>query len=102
MPKWPERQYSGRHALSLLVEIDVPLNYAELSALSGLSFYHFCLQHEACSHGHEEVVKLLLQHGALLNAAGYQNELPLHDAVKNGHASIATLLLRHGASREAV
>lgn len=49
-----------------------------------------------------EVAELLLQHGALLNAPGYQNDLPLHDAVKNGHASVVELLLSHGASRDAV
>ncbi|KAH0621710.1 hypothetical protein JD844_023301 [Phrynosoma platyrhinos] len=58
--------------------------------------------HEACNHGHKEIVELLLQHGALLNATGYQNDLPLHDAVKNGHMSIVELLLSHGASRDAV
>ncbi|KAM6398060.1 BRCA1-associated RING domain protein 1 isoform 2-T2 [Pluvialis apricaria] len=58
--------------------------------------------HEACNHGHEEVVELLLQYKALVNTTGYQNDSPLHDAAKNGHVSIVELLLLHGASRDAV
>lgn len=59
-------------------------------------------QHEACNHGHLKVVELLLQHKALVNTTGYQNDSPLHDAVKNGHVDIVKLLLSYGASREAV
>nr|KAF6352951.1 BRCA1 associated RING domain 1 [Pipistrellus kuhlii] len=58
--------------------------------------------HEACSHGHLEVVELLLQHKALVNTPGYQNDSPLHDAARNGHMDIVQLLLSHGASRNAV
>ncbi|XP_036176029.1 BRCA1-associated RING domain protein 1 isoform X5 [Myotis myotis] len=58
--------------------------------------------HEACSHGHLQVVELLLQHKALVNTPGYQNDSPLHDAAKNGHVDIVKLLLSHGASRNAV
>ncbi|KAM6200192.1 BRCA1-associated RING domain protein 1 isoform 2-T2 [Sarcoramphus papa] len=58
--------------------------------------------HEACNHGHKEVVELLLQYKALVNTTGYQNDSPLHDAAKNGHVSIVELLLLHGASRDAV
>ncbi|XP_009982238.1 PREDICTED: BRCA1-associated RING domain protein 1-like, partial [Tauraco erythrolophus] len=58
--------------------------------------------HEACNHGHKEVVELLLQYKALVNTTGYQNDSPLHDAAKNGHVSIVELLLLHGASRDAI
>ncbi|ELV13530.1 BRCA1-associated RING domain protein 1 [Tupaia chinensis] len=60
------------------------------------------IKHEACNHGHLKVVELLLQHKALVNTTGYQNDSPLHDAVKNGHVDIVKLLLSHGASRNAV
>ncbi|OWK12770.1 BARD1 [Cervus elaphus hippelaphus] len=60
------------------------------------------IKHEACNHGHLKVVELLLQHKALVNTTGYQNDSPLHDAVKNGHVDIVKLLLAYGASREAV
>ncbi|NWW31738.1 BARD1 protein, partial [Panurus biarmicus] len=58
--------------------------------------------HEACNHGHREVVELLLQRRALVNTTGYQNDSPLHDAARNGHVAIVELLLLHGASRDAV
>nr|KAF6449678.1 BRCA1 associated RING domain 1 [Molossus molossus] len=58
--------------------------------------------HEACSHGHLEVVELLLQHKALVNTPGYQNDSPLHDAARNGHVDVVRLLLSYGASRSAV
>ncbi|KFV47800.1 BRCA1-associated RING domain protein 1, partial [Tyto alba] len=58
--------------------------------------------HEACNHGHKEVVELLLQYKALVNTTGYQNDSPLHDAARNGHVSIVELLLLHGASCDAV
>ncbi|XP_031223711.1 BRCA1-associated RING domain protein 1 isoform X2 [Mastomys coucha] len=60
------------------------------------------IKHEACSHGHLKIVELLLQHNALVNTTGYQNDSPLHDAVKNGHIDIVKVLLSHGASRNAV
>ncbi|KAK2490584.1 hypothetical protein MC885_007922 [Smutsia gigantea] len=60
------------------------------------------LVHEACSHGHLEVVALLLKHKALVNTTGYQNDSPLHDAAKNGHVDIVKLLLSYRASRNAV
>lgn len=59
-------------------------------------------QHEACNHGHREVVELLLRHGALVNTTGYQNDSPLHDAARNDHVAVVELLLLHGASRHAV
>lgn len=62
----------------------------------------FPTQHEACNHGHREVVEALLQHRALVNTTGYQNDSPLHDAARNGHVAVVELLLLHGASRDAV
>ncbi|XP_027447285.1 BRCA1-associated RING domain protein 1 isoform X2 [Zalophus californianus] len=60
------------------------------------------IKHEACNHGHLKVVELLLQHKALVNTTGYQNDSPLHDAAKNGHLDIVKLLISYGASRNAV
>ena len=60
----------------------------------------FVLQHEACNHGFVKIVSVLLDHGALVNVPGYENETPLHDAVNNGHARIAQLLLARGADKE--
>ena len=49
----------------------------------------------ACLCGHESIVNLLLQHGAVINpATGY---LPLVEACKVGHIGIVEILLNSGA-----
>ena len=40
------------------------------------------LQHEACSIGNMEIVRLLLAAGAKVNMAALSGETPLHDAVR--------------------
>lgn len=45
----------------------------------------------ACRNGHEEVVRVLLGHGADTSAPA------LEDAAENGHLSIVRILLKHGA-----
>ena len=59
---------------------------------------HSTLQHEACNHGYVEMVSLLLDHGALVNIPGFENDTPLHDAVANGHMQVASLLVARGAN----
>ena len=44
--------------------------------------------HEACNHGHLEVVSLLLKHRAEVNARGMDGDTPLHDAAVNGHLEV--------------
>ena len=56
------------------------------------------LQHEACNHGYVGVTSLLLDHGALVNIPGFDNDTPLHDAVSNGHVEIASVLVTRGAN----
>ncbi|KAF7298109.1 hypothetical protein HMN09_01032300 [Mycena chlorophos] len=71
--------------------------------------------HVAASSGSEKVVKLLLEHGADVNALrlprrysndknrdasviiGASNSTPLHFAAANGHIAVVHLLLQHGA-----
>lgn len=60
---------------------------------SGLSPLHY-----ACRNGHENIVKVLLQHGAnpnMLTRCGQAT--PLHRAAYAGHLSIVNCLLKNGA-----
>ncbi len=66
--------------------------------------------HEACSRGHFDIVRLLLQQKADVNAASFMpnnvqvqghldlKETPLHLAAANGHSRVAALLLQAGAN----
>jgi BRCA1-associated RING domain protein 1 len=56
------------------------------------------LQHEAVNHGNAAVAEALLQHGALVNTPGMDNDTPLHDAVVNGQLECVKLLVMYGAS----
>jgi hypothetical protein len=53
----------------------------------------------AVEHGHSEIVKLLIEHGADVNASCYIDsfETPLHRAVVDDNIEIAKLLIQNGA-----
>lgn len=53
--------------------------------------------HEACSRGHLDIARLLLQHGANATETSPSGIRPLHDAVENGDLEIVRLLLAYGA-----
>ena len=59
------------------------------------------LQHEAVNHGNAAVTEVLLQHGAMVNAPGLDNDTPLHDAVANNRLHCVRLLMAYGASSTA-
>ena len=44
--------------------------------------------HEACNHGHPELVSLLLTSGARVNTRGMDGDTPLHDATINNHPHV--------------
>lgn len=48
-------------------------------------------------YGNQDIVTLLLEHGANPNIPGGQNETPLHDAVASNRPSIVRILVSHGA-----
>ena len=58
--------------------------------------------HEAAKGGHKEVVTLLLQHGAEIDARTLLKETSLHLAAKEGHAQVIRLLIAAGASLTAI
>lgn len=53
--------------------------------------------HEACSRGHLEIARLLLQFGANHSETALSGIRPLHEAIENGHIEIVRLLLSFGA-----
>ena len=57
--------------------------------------------HWSCSNGHEQVVKLLLDSGAPIEARDFNGRTPLMIACERGHRAIALLLIENGASIEA-
>jgi ankyrin repeat protein len=53
--------------------------------------------HEACSRGHLEISRLLLQFGANHSETAQSGIRPLHEAVENGHTEVVRLILSYGA-----
>ena len=53
--------------------------------------------HSACAISNYEIAKLLIQHGADVDAKQMQGNTPLHSAAHNGQTTLATLLLDNGA-----
>lgn len=57
--------------------------------------------HEACNHGHRDVVEYLIDKGGAVNDRGGSQcggVTPLHDAASCGHLDVMELLLDRGAS----
>jgi ankyrin repeat protein len=54
--------------------------------------------HKAASQGHDDILQLLLNHGASVDTVNYLGFTPLHRAAIHGHDGILQLLLNHGAS----
>jgi len=57
--------------------------------------------HFAAYEGHEDVVELLLAHGADVNAKADNGETPLHFAARKGYTNVVKLLWLHGADVDA-
>jgi len=54
--------------------------------------------HEASNHGFYNIVELLVDHGAIIDSVGGdENDTPLHDAVSNGRLQVVEFLLERGA-----
>ena len=52
----------------------------------------------AAAEGHEQIVQLLIDHGANVDAESFDTATALHTATANGHAGVVRLLL--GAAAE--
>jgi uncharacterized protein len=57
--------------------------------------------HSSVAGQHLEVSRILLEHGADVNAKQADDFSPLHEAVQNGQVEMVQLLLLHGADRYA-
>jgi len=57
--------------------------------------------HRAASANHVEMVKLLLRHGANVDAEDNSENSPLHRAIYSGHGEVARLLIEAGADAQA-
>ncbi len=55
--------------------------------------------HEACNQGNLEIVKILIENNANMNALGYQNNTPLHEAALNSKYDCCKYLLEMGANK---
>jgi len=55
--------------------------------------------HEACNQGNLEIVKLLIDHNADINAFGYQKNTPLHEAAIHKQYECVEFLLEIGANQ---
>lgn len=53
--------------------------------------------HEACSYGWYQVVEVLVNGGANVNAKGLDDDTPLHDATTSGNLQMVKFLVQHGA-----
>lgn len=51
----------------------------------------------ACCGGYEDVVKVLLVHGAEIESHNENGHTPLMEAASGGHVNVAKLLLERGA-----
>ncbi|PKC10205.1 ankyrin, partial [Rhizophagus irregularis] len=57
--------------------------------------------HEAALAGHLNIVEFLLEQGAEVNAASFDDgDTPLHDASAKGHAEVVWALMQYGADPE--
>ena len=58
--------------------------------------------HIAAQEGHVDVVKVLLQNGADVNAVDERKWTALHFAAQSGHVDVAKVLIQNGADVNAV
>lgn len=58
--------------------------------------------HLAAGSGHESVIELLLERGALVDALDTNGETPLHHAARNCHRAAASILLQNNADIDAM
>ncbi len=61
---------------------------------------HTALYLAAINFGNEELVRLLLEHGAYPNIQDSYGDTPLHRAAYSGYKEVVELLIAHGADTQ--
>jgi hypothetical protein len=86
-------------ACELGIEQAVSIMISRDPALLNVSFssYNFRPIHAACSLGHLQVLKVLIEGGAVLHTRSHGKKLPLHFACLRGHFQCVQLLVNAGA-----
>jgi len=77
-----------------LVDAGIDLRYVHPHYKTILNWAAYC--------GRQEIVALLLKHGADVNAQNDRNESPIAQAMMNGHHAIVKLLFAAGADAESI
>ncbi len=88
--------FGQKDAVELLLEQGAEVNAASLNAQRVMPL------HSAVAGQHVEIAKLLLEHGALVNAEQEGGFTPLHGACQNGQPEMVRLLLDFGADVHAL
>ncbi|EPS25382.1 hypothetical protein PDE_00315 [Penicillium oxalicum 114-2] len=90
---WACAQGNWRFAELLLTRPDGPKAKIDAAELRGKTALHI-----ATAHDRVDIVQLLLQHNASINACSDGGWTPLHNACERGHEAIVRILLRAGAN----
>ena len=88
--------FGQKEAVELLLEYGAEVNAAALNSQRVMPL------HSAVAGQHFEIAKLLIEHGALVNAEQEGGFTPLHGACQNGQLEMVKLLLDHGADIHAL
>jgi ankyrin repeat protein len=88
--------FGQKEAVELLLENGAEVNAAAVNSQRVMPL------HSAVAGPHFEIAKLLLEHGALVNAEQEGGFTPLHGACQNGQVEMVKLLLDNGAEVNAL
>lgn len=91
-----ERRSALSHAVSC-ENVELVYFLLKNGANPQLGDYHACPVYRASSSGNVEIVKLLINYGASLDACTASEFTPLHCAAEKGHDKVVELLISSGA-----
>ena len=98
-PKTPPLHYAADCGLHAIVEFLIIQHSQDVNSRAFNN--KLTPLHLASRHGHEDIARLLLEHGADATAQDNNGWTPLHWTSHHGHEDTACLLLEHGADATA-